>query len=475
MVITGEIVVHSIRVKAVSYLNFYCIRDDSQEKWMKRILLFALAAVVATAGLFAGGSSETTSDSGVKEIYFWHAFSDAARSGWIQDRADEFNASQDKYKVIVEAKGSYRDTLQAAVLAAKQGNAPHLVQVFEVGSQLAYDSGVFMPVGDIGNFDTSDYIQPVLNYYTIDGTVNSIPFNSSSPVLYINRDKLVEAGFDAAYVPETFSDVINVLETARAKGVEGAKFSMNLHGWFFEQWMAEQGANLMNNGNGRDGRATSANLNGPAAMKIADFFSTLAKNDLYTYTGKFEDWGGSDAIFQEGQAMLHVTSTADIGNISAAVEGKFDLGIGYLPIPDGTTRNGTVIGGGSVWVTKDHPEEELIAARDFVLFMTNTENMVSWHKLTGYYPVRVSSVDELKAQGWFDSDANQIVAFNQLLETRVNQATAGAMAGTLLDDRTIIETALQKIIQGGDPKAAMDEAEQLANEKLKEYNANFAD
>ena len=186
-----------------------------------------------------------------------------------------------------------------------------------------------------------------------------------------------------------------------------------------------------------------------------------------------EDWGGSDAIFQEGKAMFHVTSTADIGNITMAVEGKFKLGVGYLPIADGAERNGTVIGGASVWITKNHPIDELTAARDFVLHMTNTDNMVSWHKLTGYYPVRNSSIEALKKEGWFDSDANQIVAFNQLLETKTNKATAGAMAGTLLDNRTIVETALQKIIQGTEVKVALNEAKSLSDAKLKEYNANF--
>jgi sn-glycerol 3-phosphate transport system substrate-binding protein len=442
---------------------------------MKKGLLILLLSLMAASFIFANGSDEkeSSTNSGVKEVYFWHAFSDAPRSAWIQERADEFNASQSDFKVVVEAKGSYRDTLQAAVLADKQGSAPHIVQVFEVGSQLAFDTGMFMPIEEIGTFDTSDYIQPVLNYYTLNGKVNSIPFNSSSPVLYINKDKLVEAGFDADYDPMTYGEVIEVLEAAKAKGIEGAKFSMNLHGWFFEQWMAEQGAMLVNNGNGRDGRATETMLDSEAALNIGNFMSELAAKDLYTYTGKLEDWGGSDAIFQEGKAMFHVTSTADIGNISSAVEDKFALGVGYLPIADGAERNGTVIGGASVWIAKNHPMDELTAARDFVLFMTNTENMVSWHKLTGYYPVRTSSIDVLKGEGWFDSDANQIVAFNQLMETKTNQATAGAVAGTLTDNRTIVEQALQKIIQGADVEEALAEAKILSDAKLAEYNANF--
>jgi sn-glycerol 3-phosphate transport system substrate-binding protein len=426
--------------------------------------------------LFANGTAEQKNSLQVVkpiEITFWHALGDATRSGWIQEKVDAFNASQTKYHVTQEAKGSYRDTLQAAVLADKQGNAPSLVHVFEVGSQLAFDTGIFMPVGNIGSFDTSDYIKPVLNYYTIKGTVNSIPFNSSSPILYINVDKLVAAGYRSDYVPETFEDMIEVIETARAKKVAGANISFALHGWYFEQWMAEQGAVLLNNDNGRASRATGVNLTSPAAVAIGNFFSTLGKKNLYSYTGRFEDWDGSDAIFTGNKAIFHITSTADLGNISKAVEKSFTLGVGKLPIPSGAKRNGTVIGGGSIWVTKNHSAQELEGARDFALFLTNTDNMVSWHKLTGYYPVRNSSVDKLTEEGWFESDAKQLVAFNQLLTTTANSATAGALGGTLLDNRTIIEQAMQKILQGGNVQAVLSEAKVIADAKLKEYNANF--
>ncbi|MFA6783935.1 MAG: extracellular solute-binding protein [Sphaerochaeta sp.] len=443
---------------------------------MKKTLTVLCALLLTTVALFANGTAEQKSSLQVVkpiEITFWHSLGDAARSGWIQQRVDDFNASQKKYHVTQEAKGSYRDTLQAAVLADKQGNAPSLVHVFEVGSQLAFDTNIFMPVGNIGSFDTSDYIKPVLNYYTINGTVNSIPFNSSSPVLYINVDKLVAAGYSADYVPETFEDMIKVVETAREKKVADANISFALHGWYFEQWMAEQGAVLLNNDNGRAGRATEVNLTSAAAVAIGNFLSTLGKKNLYSYTGRFEDWDGSDAIFTGNKAIFHITSTADLGNISRAVEKSFTLGVGKLPIPTGAKRNGTVIGGGSIWVTKNHTEQELKGARDFALFLTNTDNMVSWHKLTGYYPVRNSSVDKLTEEGWFLSDAKQLVAFNQLLTTIPNSATAGALGGTLLDNRTIMEQAMQKILQGGDVQMVLSEAKVIADAKLKEYNANF--
>ena len=443
---------------------------------IRRFVLFALALLIAlTPAIFAAGQGEAEPADSAEptEIQFWHAFSDAPRSGWIADRAAEWSEANPEFNVVTERKGSYRETLQAAVLAARQNDAPHLVQLFEVGSQLAVDAGIFKPVGEVGGIPASDYIEPVLNYYTIDSQIYSIPFNSSSPILYYNKDKMAEAGLDPESPPETFEEVIAMLEQAQEAGVEGAKIGFNLHSWFFEQWMAEQGAPLVNNDNGRADRATEVNLTSDAAYNIVNWIDELNKRDMYTYTGRLEDWSGSDAIFQEGEAMFHITSTADLGNIGSAVEGSFELGTGLLPIPADATRNGVVIGGASVWLLDGHPTRELEAARDFVLFMTNTENMVSWHKLTGYYPVRNSSVEQLEDEGWFEEDPNAFTAFDQLLNTVPNSATAGALMGSFLDTRTIVEEAIQKVLQGGDVTAAMEEAKTLADDRLREYNANL--
>lgn len=434
--------------------------------------VFAAALSVGSMISFTSCEKKQTESAGPVQITFWHTFGDDKRRGWIQDVVKQFNASQNKYVVTEENKGSYRDCIQSAILAAHQGTAPSLVHVAEAGSQLAYDTGIFTPVGTIGTFDTSDYIEPVLNYYTIDGKVNSIPFNSSSPVLYINTDKLVQAGYSADYVPNTLDDMIKATLDARKKGVKDANISVSLNGWFFEQWLSEQNACMFNNGNGRTARATEALLDSPASVKIAQFYAKMRDNNLYSYTGKLEDWDGSDAIFTGGKALFHITSTADIVNISNAVEGKFKLNVGMIPVPDGSIRNGTIIGGGSLWITKNDNPAVLEGARDFALFLTNTENMASWHKITGYYPVRKSSIDMLKKDGWFSTNAMQLVAFNQLLNTQVNEASAGGLAGSVYDNRTIVEQAIQKVLAGADPAAAMKEAKILADQKLSEYNAN---
>jgi sn-glycerol 3-phosphate transport system substrate-binding protein len=433
---------------------------------MKRIL------AILTAALLSVGLAQTN-------IEFWFGFSDAARSGWIQDRISEFNEMLAEegldYQMVGERKGSYRETLQAAVLAARQGNPPHLVQLFEVGSQLAVDSGIFKPIGEVGGLDVESYIEPVINYYTIDGEVNSIPFNSSSPILYANVQLLEEAGLDPMDLPATFGEVLDACQQIDDAGLEANCITFPLHSWFFEQWMAEQGAPLVNNGNGRDARATEVLLESDAAMRIGQFMADLAEGGWYSYTGTLEDWSGSEAIFAGQEAVFFITSTADAGNITrAAAEVGFDVRTGLLPIPDGVERNGVVIGGASVWLTEGHSQEELEIARDFALYMTNPENMVSWHKLTGYYPVVNESVDLLEDEGWFEENPNFAVAFEQLLDTIPNQATAGALLGTFLETRTIVGEALQRIYNGSaSVEEAMSQAKAEADARLAEYNANF--
>lgn len=426
-----------------------------------------MKTILLTLALTGTATAQTT-------VEFWHSFGDAKRGDWIQARAAEFNKANPGVKVVPSYKGSYNDSLQATILAARQNKAPALVQIFEVGSQLALDSGAFQPVSAIKAVDFSDYIKPVINYYTIGGKVNSLPFNSSSPVLYFNQDLMKKAGLNPAAPPTTFGGLLNACKKIEAAKLGATCFGMSLNGWFIEQWMAQQGATLLNNGNGRTARATATNLESAAAKNIFTFFKTLQANKAYTYTGKLEDWDGSDAIFTNQKTVFHITSTADIGNIrDAAKTSGFAVGVGMLPIPDGTKRNGVVIGGASLWVSKGISKAQAEGALDFSLYMTNTKNMADWHKLTGYYPVRQSSIALLRQQGWFTQSPLQLVAFDQLTKTVPSPATAGGLNGAAIQTRKIIEEGLQKVLAGQSVDAALKETKARADAALNEYNANF--
>ncbi|AFZ68568.1 ABC transporter substrate-binding protein [Deinococcus peraridilitoris] len=426
---------------------------------MKKLML--ALALAGTAG------AQTT-------VEFWHSFGDAKRGGWIQARADEFNKQNPSIKVVPSFKGGYNDSLQATILAARQNKAPALVQIFEVGSQLSLDSGVFQPVSNIKNVDFSDYIKPVINYYTINGKVNSLPFNSSSPVLYYNQDLMRKAGLDPKNPPTTFGALQKACAKIVAAKLDAKCFGAPLYGWFVEQWMSQQNATIVNNGNGRQARATESNLDSAAARKIFQFHKDMQDKGYYTYTGKLADTDGSNAIFTNQKSVFHINSTADIGNVTdAAQKSGFQLGIGVLPIPDGTKRNGVVIGGASLWIAKNISKEQAEGALDFALYMTNTKNMADWHKLTGYYPVRNSSIDLLRKEGWFSKSPLQLVAFNQLTKTVSNPASAGGLNGAAIETRKIVEEGLQKVVGGQSVDAAVKDTKARVDKALSDYNKNF--
>ena len=433
---------------------------------MKRVLV-GLALMALAVPAFAAKKVQIT---------FWHAFG-GGRTAFIQRMVEDFNYTHPGIEVKAEYKGSYRDTLNAAILAARQGAAPHIVQIFEVGSQLALDSGIFVPIEDYVpaelKFQLDDYIKPVANYYRIKGKFNSIPWNSSNPILYYNKDIFKKAGLDPNNPPKTFSEVTKACEKIIASKAAPKCITWPLHSWFVEQWVAEQGALLANNENGRAARATDVYIDSEAMRRIVEWWKAMYDKGYYVYSGKPEDWDGANQIFVSQQAAMLITSTSDVTFMqNAAFENGFELGTGFLPIPDGVERNGTVVGGASLWLTKGHPDEEMKAALTFLLWFTNTENMVRWHKGTGYFPVLNTSVKVLDWQRWFTRNPAYKAAFDQLLQTKLNRATQGALIGPFPEIRTIIENAVQAIFQGKPIDQALKEADALADKALREYNAS---
>jgi sn-glycerol 3-phosphate transport system substrate-binding protein len=257
-----------------------------------------------------------------------------------------------------------------------------------------------------------------------------------------------------------------------SKGVAKNCISWPLHSWFFEQWMANMGAELANNGNGRDARATEVNLTDAPAKEIVSWWKEMYDKGYYAYSGKLEDWDGADAIFVSGQAAMEITSTSDVVNRqNDAAENGFELGTGYLPYPANSERQGVIVGGASMWMSGGHPDNEMKAATDFVTWFTNTENAVRWHKATGYFPIRKSSVTVLEGQDWFQRNPAYKAAFDQLLNTKDTPATRGAVIGAFPEVRTIIEQAIEKVLAGqATVDEALEQAKKEADKAIQDYN-----
>ncbi|NLJ81477.1 MAG: extracellular solute-binding protein, partial [Firmicutes bacterium] len=132
------------------------------------------------------------------KVTFWHSMGGDIKNV-MDGLIDEFNSIQSEVLVEPIYRGSYPEVLNAAIASARAGTAPNLVQIYEVGTLGAIDSGAFVPIDeflDAEEVDWSDYIDAVFNYYQVAGQQWSMPFNSSSAILYINADLFRQAGLD---------------------------------------------------------------------------------------------------------------------------------------------------------------------------------------------------------------------------------------------------------------------------------------
>lgn len=435
----------------------------------KRAMTLSLIMLVLLGAMSVGvyGQKEK-----VTNIKFWHAMG-GTRVDFIKRMVEDFNLFHPNINVKVAYKGSYRETLTATQAAAKTGKAPNVIQSFDIGTRENVDSGLFIPAGKLidrygieVNWD--DYINSALNYYRVDGTLWGFPWNSSNAILYYNKDKFEKAGVSIPEKP-TFKDITEASQKLIESGVVEGGITWPMHTWFFEQWMAEQGQVLVNNGNGRKGRPTEIYLESKEAKRVFSWWKDLYDQGLWKNPG-VEAWAQANSLFLGETVAMEITSTSDVtGMEKNAAENGFELGTAYLPIPEGTERNGEVIGGGNLWITEGHSEAQLEAAVKFALWMSNIENSVRWHKGTGYFPIRKSSVDLLEREGWFEKSPNSRTAFNQLLDTKSNAATAGALIGPFRQIRTIVEEAFQKVMSGTSVDKALEQADKEAEKALEEY------
>ena len=406
------------------------------------------------------------------QITFWHAMS-GTRELLIQRMVDDFNLTHPGIEVAVEYKGSYRDTLNAAQAAAVAGNAPHVLHSFEVGTQQLLDMGIFALAEDLIDeygvvIPWDDYLAAALNYYKIGGRQASFPWNSSNSILYYNKTLLDAAGVTMPREP-TFEDIIAISNAVISAGVAEAGITWPMHSWFFEQWMAELGANLVNNDNGRSGYATEINLLDPAAITIMSWWKELYDKGLWVNPGR-ENWSQARQNFTTQRVAMMISSTSDVNlTENAAFEGGWEVGTAFMPVPLGFERHGVVIGGGSLWVTKDHPDAELKAATELVVYMSQVSQDIEWHQGTGYFALRTTSLQALALEGWYELHPNYKTASDQLAETQIMTATQGALAGVFPEIRTFIEDAAEEVYGGTPVGEALAKAKALIDQALVDY------
>jgi len=405
------------------------------------------------------------------------------RAAVIREIADEFTAANPNVTIVVESSSTeYGEVLNNALLAADQGNAPNIVQIEEGFTQLAIDSGYFIPISDVATEEqlaTLDDVLPTVRaYYSIGADIWSIPWNSSNPLLYYNRSMFEAAGLDPDDPPSTFDEVLEACDAIMSADLElTACINWPMATWFAEQWVAMQGGLIVNNENGREGRATEVLYNSEEMLRVATWWKELVDQGYYTYSGSPIDYNGEGITFLSQQTAMTINSTAGLTLFLrfSSLQG-IDLGVAPLPMPDEDATNGITVGGASLWLSADQSEAELQAAADFIFFLTNTMNDQKWHKGTGYMPTRASSVEALIDEGWFEENPFFRIAVDQLIESELNTATSGAVIGPSEEVRGYLTEAFQSIVDGGaDPAEALQVAKERSDAELEEYNSFFGE
>jgi sn-glycerol 3-phosphate transport system substrate-binding protein len=439
--------------------------------FMKKLVL-ALALVVG--GIAAANSGTAWADP--IELQWWHAMT-SVNAERIGKMADDFNAMQSDYKVVPVYKGSYAEAMTAAIAAYRAGTAPAIVQVFEVGTATMMSAkGAIKPVYQLmadanEPFDPSTYLPAVTGYYsTPDGKMLSFPFNSSTPVVYWNKDAFQKAGLDPDKPPKTWPETFGAAKKLRAAGL-ACGFTSAWVSWVqIENFSAWHNLPIGTKDNGLGGTDTVLEFNNPTVERHVANLAEAEKDKSFDYSGRTTE---PTARFNSGDCGMLQDSSASYGAIKASV--KFPFGVTELPYyPDvaGAPQN-SIIGGASLWVMGGKKPEEYKGIAKFFTYLSGTPVQEKWHEATGYLPITKAAYEATKASGYYDKNPGTEVAILQMTSKPPTDNSKGLRFGNMVQIRDVIAEELEAVFSGkSTAKAALDEAVDRGNALLRQFQKN---
>ena len=424
-------------------------------------------AGLALAAAFAGPAAAQT------EIEFWHAFT--GRLGELVDaQVQDFNASQDQYQVTASNKGNYSETLNAGIAAFRAGEQPHILMVFEVGTAtMMAAEGAIVPVYEVmeqagADFDADAFIGSVKGYYTTpDGRMLSMPFNSSTPVLWVNRDALEGAGIDPDTDLSTWQQVGAVLDQLAEAGHE-CPMTTAWQSWIhLENLSAYHDVPFATEENGFAGTSTELALNGPLQTRHIEAMGQWAQDGKFVYAGRRNEGG---ANFRAGTCALFTESSAGYAGIKDEAEFAFDVRpLPYWEGEAGAPQN-TIIGGASLWVMAGHEAEEYAGVAAFLNYLSSPEVQAQWHQDTGYLPITSAAGDLTREQGFYEANPGTDIAVTQMTANEPTANSKGLRLGNFDQIRTIIDEELEGVWSGDkSAQEALDSAKERGDQLLRRF------
>ena len=406
------------------------------------------------------------------EVQWWHSMV-AVNGEWVNDLAKDFNASQKEYKIVPVFKGSYDESMTAAIAAFRAGNAPHILQVFEVGTATMMASkGAIVPVAQVMKdagykFDPNAYVAAVAGYYTApNGQMLSFPFNSSTTVFYYNKDAFRAAGLPTDKAPSTWPEVALAAAKLKASGHK-CPFTTAWQGWTqLESFSSWHNVEFATKSNGLAGLDARLKIDSPLHQRHIENLGNMAKQGLFVYKGR---GNVPEASFISGECAMINTSSGFYGNV--AKNAKFGYGLAPLPYyPDvaGAPQN-TVIGGASLWVMAGKKPAEYKGAAAFFNYISSPEVQSASHKRTGYLPVTTAAYQLTEKSGFYKQNPGTDVAVTQMIR-KVTDKSRGIRLGNYVQVRAIEDEELEQVWSGKKTaKEALDAIVKRGNEQLERF------
>lgn len=429
---------------------------------MKHLMPAAVAALAATAAPALAAT----------DISWWHAMT-GANAEVVEKIANDFNASQSDYKVNPVFKGTYPETLNAGIAAFRAGQAPDIIQVFDVGTGVMMAAeGAIKPVADVltdsgATFDKSQYLPGIVAYYSKpDGTMLSFPYNSSSPILYYNKDIFEKAGLDVNNPPKTWNEVWDAAKKIKASGAAPCGYTSTWLTWIHtENFAAWNNVAFGTNENGLAGPDVELKFNAPIFVNHFQAIADLAKDGTFKYGGRTSE---AKNIFLSGECGILTESSGGLGDI---VKSGMNYGIGQLPYDSdapGAPQN-TIPGGASLWVFGNKSDDTYKGIAAFFEYLSKTEVQEYLHQTSGYLPVTMAAYEATKASGFYDKNPGRETPITQMMGKPPTENSKGVRLVNLPQVRDIENEEFEKMLAGQqNAQQALDNAVERGNAAIRE-------
>ena len=444
---------------------------------MRRIVTTAL--IIVFCMVLVGCTSNIREDEyvdGKLKLVFWHAMG-GPLGDVLNEMVKRYNRESDKYYVHTEFMGNYGILEQKIIASGMAGKTPDVAQMYEgVTMLLTRDKGE-ESLQKLNRFtDSWDGYKQLYKVFRDNstyekGTVYSLPFNKSFPVLFSNKDMLELVG--ETKEPGTWQELQRISEkinrelvydkpsgkAVRRNGADDPRKPIYGYSFAVDPWLF--GVMLLQNG----GKMTNEEQ-----TKVA-FDSEKSQEALMWWVNSVMDkW----AYRSEGYNLQNDFGAQKVAFIvTSAVSQKFmqkKLRFNYnvTRVPSGGVIDRSVMSGTNVCIFSEIGENRTLGSWDFIRWLNSPEITAYWGINTYYVPTRKDAMQLPVMQNHLKNSIGGTAAIDQL-----EIGTSEPRSSAWYRCRIILRSYMDKIITLIENSNSKSEARQIVEKYLNEASVKM--